>query len=331
MTDVAKVMVRFRSRLSGLPQDTGWYLGLGRSYFRKAKGARILVYHGICKKDHLQFNTLFLTLRAFESQLRLYKKYFNLVSLDDLYQHRLSHEKFNICLTFDDGFANNFRYVLPMLEQYQVPATFFITGIRDAGYDVLWNDVLCIAYKYGPATFKFRNDQFVKGRDLKYFSVSTGEHLADALRLTGFEEKEEMINILGSLRNNVPDDYWLQMSQEEIKKLSLSKWATIGSHSYYHNDLQKIPINSVKDDIRRSKEYLENITGKEISALAFPYGSYTRQVADEARNAGYSQVLTTEFLYPEDAEDASLKERLIVNPFISNVNQLHASITGDYS
>jgi peptidoglycan/xylan/chitin deacetylase (PgdA/CDA1 family) len=330
MLDKGNVMLQFRSRLSGLPLDTGWFLGLNRSYFRNAKGARILVYHGICREDHLQFNTLFIRLQAFESQLRLYKKYFNLVSLDDFYQHRLNKEKFNICLTFDDGFANNFRYVLPLLDQYQVPATFFITGIRNAGYDILWNDVLCIAYKYGPAKFIFRNEQFVKGRDQKYFSASSGKRLVDILRLTGFEEKEEMIRLLGLFKNKAPNDFWLQMTEEEIKALSASKWTTIGSHSYYHNDLARISIASVKEEIRRSKQYLENITGKEVKALAFPYGSYTREVADEAKDTGYSQVLATEFLFPEDAKDTTLKERFTINPFISNINQLHANIIGDY-
>lgn len=40
-----------------------------------------------------------------------------------------------VCLTFDDGFANAFEHVLPTLERYAVPATFFVVtsyiGCRD--------------------------------------------------------------------------------------------------------------------------------------------------------------------------------------------------------
>jgi len=324
-----KILARFHSRLNRLTRDTGWHLGLNQSFFRKARGSRILVYHGICQDDHLCFNTLFIKLKSFESQLRLYKKYFNLVSLDDFYQQRFSPDKFTICLTFDDGFANNYKYVLPLLEQYQVPAAFFITGIRHAGYDILWNDVLCIAHKHGPAKLTFKNEEFVRGRDRKYIT-SSGNRLVEILRSTEFEEKSEMVELLGSLKNKAPDDYWLQLTKEEIRMLSASKWATIGSHSCYHNDLAKISMASAKDDITWSKQFLENITGKEIRALAFPYGSYTREVVDEARNAGYSQLLATDFLYPEDKNDTTLRERFTINPFISTINQMHANITGCY-
>src|SRR5258706_10165233 len=118
----------------------------------------------------------------FEAQLRVYKKYFDIISLDDFYHQRFHNDRFNICLTFDDGFANNYKYVLPLLEQYGAPAAFFITGIRDAGYDILWNDVLCAAYKYGPGKIIFRKEEFSKANDKKYMSFSTGQRLADRLR-----------------------------------------------------------------------------------------------------------------------------------------------------
>lgn len=70
----AYIKARFRNKLKGLPRDAGWLLGLNQSFFQKAKGARILVYHGICLNDHLRFNTLFIKLKTFESQLQLYKK-----------------------------------------------------------------------------------------------------------------------------------------------------------------------------------------------------------------------------------------------------------------
>jgi len=330
MFSPGKTIVKFRSRLGGLSRDTGWHLGLNQSFFKNARGARILVYHGICQDNHLRYNTLFVKLKAFESQLLLYKKYFNLVSLDDYYHHRFKDDRFNICLTFDDGYANNYKYILPLLEQYQVPATFFVTGIRDAGYDILWNDVLCMAYKYGPGKFTFRNEKFIKRKDTKYISSLTGKRLDELLRFEGFDAKAEMAALLGSFKHKAQNDYWLQMTPEEIKLLSDSKWATIGNHSYYHNDLGKISAASVREDIARSKQFLEKVTGKEVKALAFPYGSYSAEAVSEAKHAGHSQLLATEFLFPADVRDTTLRKRLIINPFISNINQMHANITGNY-
>jgi peptidoglycan/xylan/chitin deacetylase (PgdA/CDA1 family) len=120
------------------------------------------------------------------------------------------------------------------------------------------------------------------------------------------------------------------MTEEQVKELSRSKWVTIGSHGYYHNDLAEIPGNSVRNEIAKSKEFLENITGKKIKALAFPYGSYTKEVIEAAKEIGFTQLLATEFIFPDDMADTTLRERLTINPFISVINQMHANITGKY-
>ena len=330
MFNSGNTLVKLCSRLRGLPRDMRWYFGSGRSHLKSARGARILLYHGICPHEPFRYNTLFVTLKTFELQLRLYKKYFNLVSLDDLYEQRISDKRFNICLTFDDGFMNNYKYVLPILEKYQVPAAFFVTGIRDAGYEILWNDVLCAAYKHGPEKFRLGNEEFIKGKDSKYVSALTGEKLVDTLRLAEFEDKSDMIKLLSPFRQKADEDYWMQMTAGEIRQLASSKWVTIGSHSYYHNDLAKIPVDELRKDLNRSKLFLEDVTGKKIKALAFPYGSYSKVVLNEAKNAGYSQLLATEFLFADDPGDDALRERLTINPFISTINQLHANITGNY-
>src|SRR5260221_3541524 len=159
MPGILHKMIKLRRKLNGLQRDAGWRFGIGQAYYENAKGARILVYHGICLEDARRFNTLFVELKMFETQLKLYKKHFNIISLDDFYHQRFNNDRFNICFTFDDGIANNYKYVLPLLEQYGAPAAYFITGIRDARYDILWHDVLCAAYKYGPGKIIFRKEE----------------------------------------------------------------------------------------------------------------------------------------------------------------------------
>jgi len=330
MLGLKDIRARVGSRLNGLHRDAGWFLGTNRQFYGDAKGSRIVVYHGVCRKDPLRFNTIFITAKSLELQLRLYKKYFKIVSLDDFYQQRFDPDRFNLCLSFDDGFANNYKYVLPLLNKYEIPATFFITAIREAGYDVLWNDILNIAYRYGPASFVFRQEEFTRQKNGRYVSVKTGKQFAAILRSEGFEGKAEMLRLLDFLRHKAHTDYWLQMTPGEIKDLSSSKWVTIGSHGYYHNDLAKIPVVSARDEMIKSKQWLENLTGKEIKALAFPYGSYSKELVEEAKEIGYSQLLATENLFEGDANSGLLRQRLTINPFISNINQLHANITGSY-
>src|SRR5215208_103489 len=102
MSVKSKIKNKIRSNFNRLRKDASWQLGIDQSYIKNAKGSRIIVYHGICMNNHLRFDTLFLALKTFEKQLKFYKRYFNIISLDDFYQRRFSNTKFNICLTFDD-------------------------------------------------------------------------------------------------------------------------------------------------------------------------------------------------------------------------------------
>jgi peptidoglycan/xylan/chitin deacetylase (PgdA/CDA1 family) len=120
------------------------------------------------------------------------------------------------------------------------------------------------------------------------------------------------------------------MTGEQIKALSASRYATIGSHGYYHNDLSRIDTASAEKEMVQSKHYLENLTGKEIISIAFPYGAYNTNVLQLAKKTGYKQLLTTEFNTLQDRSELVLKERLTINPFISTANQMYATIRGEY-
>jgi peptidoglycan/xylan/chitin deacetylase (PgdA/CDA1 family) len=313
--------------------DLSTLAGTGRSFYRNARGARMLVYHGLCLQEHTRFNTIFLLKQTFERHLQYFQRYFNLVCLEDYYQQKFRDDRFNICITFDDGFANNFNYVLPLLEKYQAPAAFFITGIREAGYDILWNDFMSILHKYGPATLHFKGRQFHKkhGRYL----AADGHSLLALLQAGGFDDKAALMHSLYPLvpfrEKDISPDYWLQMTPEQIAVLAASPFATIGCHGYYHNDLAKIPLADAATEMERSRKYLEQISGRPLKAIAFPYGSYSPGVVAAAKNAGFDRLLALDFLSPADHADPSMRERFTINPFISVHNQLHAIINGKYT
>jgi peptidoglycan/xylan/chitin deacetylase (PgdA/CDA1 family) len=333
MNLLKKLYIKLSRKALHLFGDTLHILGADESTYREARGSRILVYHGVCKDAPTRFNTLFITQTTFEEHLKIYKKHFNAVTLTDFYEQRFNDNKFNICLTFDDGFANNYHYVLPLLEQYQIPATFFVTAISATKYDILWNDFLSITGKLGPAQFTFKNEIYYKHRYNKYANAN-GITLAEKLRQVGFENKAELLNLMDKLTDFHQDkqytDYWLQMTGEQIKALSASQYATIGSHGYYHNDLSRIDTASAEKEMVQSKQYLENLTGKEVSSIAFPYGAYNTNVLQLAKKNGYKYLLATEFNTLKDQAEPALKERLTINPFISTANQMYATIKGKY-
>jgi peptidoglycan/xylan/chitin deacetylase (PgdA/CDA1 family) len=285
-------------------------VGRAGLYNYKQPGCRIIVYHGICKKDHTKFGPTFLPELTFEQHLLFYRKHFNVITLDDYFQKKFSPDKFNLCITFDDGFTNVLAYALPLLELYNLPVTLFITGIREAGYDILWNDFLNIVAA----------------------EVPNKNELVAKLRNSDFEEKREMMKELtskGDFWNN--EEYWLVLTDEQIKRIAGSRMVAIGSHAYYHNDLARISIDRAKKELVDSKKYLERITGRNIRSVAFPYGSYTPEVKKAAIEAGYDQLLGTETLLPGDENDPMILPRLTVNPFIPLHAQMQGIVKGYYA
>ncbi|HWB90636.1 MAG TPA: polysaccharide deacetylase family protein [Puia sp.] len=322
----------WRRKTSYAWQDARSLLGLTADTFKAARGARIIVYHGICEHDHLRFNNIFLLRKTLEQHFRIFKKYFNVVSMDDYYRQRFDSRRLNICIHFDDGYANQLKYVLPLLEEYRLPASFFITAIRDAGYDLLWNDFLGLLNRYGPKELVFQNKLFRKQQSIlpryissaggifpRYVSTAGRLGLRETLMPLGFGPKAALIDEFGHLlprRNN--EDFWLQMTTGQIRTLSRSAYVTIGAHGYYHNDLSKIPLADAEKEMLSCRRFLENITGKAIKALAFPYGTYTPALLEAAKRANFSQLLPLGIHHP----DRILRERLIINPYVSVTNQL---------
>jgi len=310
-----------RRKAEYLYRDALALAGIHPRQLASARGARIVVYHGICERDHLRFNNIFLLRKTFEAHLQFFKAHFHVVTLDDYYNGRFREDRLNICIHFDDGFASQLHYVLPLLEQYELPASFFITAIREAGYDILWNDFLGLLNRFGPAELVFRGEAFRKQqlRFPQYVSIRSGIGLRETLLSQGFAPKADLIREFGPL---VPlaetAGYWLQLTPEEIKTLSASPWVTIGAHGFYHNDLSKIPVADAEQEMLGCRRFLQNITGRKVKALAFPYGRYTAATVEAALKAGFSQLLPLDITHP----DPSLRERFIINPYVSVPNAL---------
>lgn len=88
---------------------------------------KILAYHSVSsnRKDALA-----VTPQNFEKQMDyLHKKAFNIISLDkcvEFFKQGRNLLKKTVCITFDDGYKDNYENAFPILKKYKFPATIFL-------------------------------------------------------------------------------------------------------------------------------------------------------------------------------------------------------------
>jgi peptidoglycan/xylan/chitin deacetylase (PgdA/CDA1 family) len=94
---------------------------------------RILCYHGVCQDSIRAANWVpdcFVSLSAFEDQMRHLSSNARVLPLMEA-MSRLRAGTLpprSVCITFDDGYANNLQLAYPVLAKYGLPATIFLSS-----------------------------------------------------------------------------------------------------------------------------------------------------------------------------------------------------------
>jgi peptidoglycan/xylan/chitin deacetylase (PgdA/CDA1 family) len=76
------------------------------------------------------------------------------------------------------------------------------------------------------------------------------------------------------------------MTPAEVLELA-GMGVEIGAHSVDHAWLNDLSYGEVLDQLRRSKGVLEDLLGKPVTSMAYPYGRASEQTMRAAREAGY--------------------------------------------
>lgn len=84
------------------------------------------------------------------------------------------------------------------------------------------------------------------------------------------------------------------LSEEDVKELAKDPLCTIGAHTMTHPMLRK--VNNPKEEIEQSKLLLENIIGRKVEFMAYPYGKHSSislKIRKYAKEVGFKAAFGT--------------------------------------
>jgi peptidoglycan/xylan/chitin deacetylase (PgdA/CDA1 family) len=287
----------------------------------------ILLYHGVDLKSSTKYNYRFISDENFKKQLVFFKKHFNIIQVEDVFNGNYNKKVPNIALSFDDGYENWYTIAYPILKKLNIPASFYITTNEESPYPFLWTDFIDIASKLTKAPVEIAGNQFNSNK-WGIYTNNTGKTLKAFLKEKEFKFKAIAINAFQKIIDinafNHSSLYWKLLSEVQINKLANDPLFSIGSHGKLHNNLGNISIENAQKELVDSKRKLESISQKEIKEIAFPDGCYNREVLGLAEKIGYKYQLACNYLFEEDVNDIRVYDRKGIYSHIGHYQQLNS-------
>ncbi len=260
----------------------------------------VVMFHRVLATKDPRWNTCdpdyTIEVSAFADCLDFFEKHYSLVSLRQVLEAQGGGSRLPPCsllLTFDDGWADNVEYALPLMRQRGTPGAIFVVADavgRDAPF---FQEQLMGAWRSGrlsPAAIatavrahaphlpEVMNDDFSSIRRL----IRVVEALDPASRE----------RLMGALSLELVDGHRHMVTTTELVELEAGGVA-VGVHGKTH-----LPMTAVTDlDAELSgarNQMAAMLRGTHRPAcMSFPHGQYDQSIASRARDAGFELLFTS--------------------------------------
>lgn len=238
------------------------------------------------------------TATVFDRIVRTVASAFNVITLSEAVEHleQGSLPPRALCITFDDGYADNYTVALPILRRHDVSATFFIaSSFIDGG--IMFNDAVREAVR------RCEHERLdLSALDLGVHELVNIEqkraairHLLDKVKPLALEQREDTVAAIAraagvTLQSN------LMMTREQLLGLAAAGM-DIGAHTHRHPILSSLSDQEVADELSSSKSELEALVDRPVRLFAYPNGrpgvDYELRHAKMVSDAGFDAAVST--------------------------------------
>ncbi len=292
----------------------------------------ILTYHRILPAGHPARLTeqpgMYVSPDTLAMHLQVLKQHFALIDLGEWLSLRAAGAVLPdraCCITFDDGWRDNFEYGLPVLVAAGVPATVFLVA-----------DFIGSAYRFWPNRLAqllgrlSARDMPLLPDELSALLVRAGfvptgmaeivqidqvinacKGLSDAAMIGLLDAAETLVPVVAEAGSRD------LLDEAEILAMRDSGLVQFGSHSRRHTRLlPELTALQLDDELRESRSRLEQMIGRPVDIFCYPNGDCSPAALALARTA-YRAAVTTVSGWNQPHSDLHLLRRLSVHEDIA--------------
>lgn len=278
------------------------------------------MYHSINDADTDPWN-ICVSEKYFEQQISFLKENYRVIDIEELIyeiKHNSVAEK-TVCITFDDGYADNFINAVPILEKHNCSATFFISSAF-IGHKIFWWHELESIFLHAE---KLPSRLLIKVKDRQHeFYIEEEILTTKQLEMHGkwrWYKKApttrcmvfaQLYNLLQPLNNkeiqtaineikcwakieNAKCTYSVTMLKKQLQKLSQHPLFSIGLHTHTHAALKNKHEAFQYEEIKKNKQHLFKELNIRANMLAYPYGLYDENSIHVAESLQLDACFTT--------------------------------------
>jgi peptidoglycan/xylan/chitin deacetylase (PgdA/CDA1 family) len=205
------------------------------------------------------------------------------------------------CITFDDGYADNIIYALPILQRYQLPATVFIaTDFLNGGrmFNDTVTELIRRAANQTQSIADLDPDNPVLSLQDQASRRAAIHTLLARIKYLSPADRHRIIKELATRLQvdeaDLPDD--LMMTTEQVRQLHHSG-IDIGAHTVKHPILATLSDDAARTEIAQSQHTLETMLETAIQVFAYPNGQpgidYLARDAAFVQQLGFIGAVTT--------------------------------------